>query len=653
MANRLIKSPSVRVTPGVPGRSATPAYCVDEPVYVDYGSAMQFQTALSLSQMIRGRKSTVIDPSITQMFTGFAIGSGVYVGYILRTCYPAKPAIAAIPPKFSYDAQPGWNSGGVSVGAFSGDGYFECVIGPSSIAVIVGISSQSDTLSPSDCSHAFYGHQGLLDIIENGAIVASVVTGLAGRPVLTIARAGSVVRYLVNGVVVHTSAKPSHGYARLDASLYMAGDYIDDPRFASYSAGAASGSVGVTAFIDPRPRATGRVGVSGFAQGRAGDRQYSAASTAVGINTLPVAGLGEHHASAVGEVGVQATATPPANSSHGVYRGAIGVASDRAYAFSSGVYRGGYVGDSLGGFPEVDFSFAAGYAPVPVGFAFGLSGGVAQSHGVGPAFQGAAGESGYAFVRSTYRGGYHGLSYAPWLDPASILLREPVLLDDTMHMAADVYATFLSVVQVGSSLALEMELSDGMEWFESILINSVMAENGDRFAEFSDQVAITTQTNIPSLEGIQYATNINTGAITRYSGFDFMAIASTPYGSIGVRHDGVYRIGQGGDDGEGIDLMVDFGASQYGTNQSKLLESVYFGLATDGEVMAVLKADDGQERAYKVVNREPMMRITPAKGVKGNKWRLCLKVYEATQAELDSVELLVGVSTRRITGGRR
>lgn len=652
MANRLLKSPSVRVTPGVPGRPATPAYCTDVPLYVDYGYHVVAETMLGMNRDIHGRKAQAIDPNITQMFTGPGSPAGIYVGYLLRTCHKAQPAVPAIPAKRVYDNQPGWNSGGLSARGFDGDGYFEFVIGPASIGVIIGISTSPDTLSPADCSHAFYAHLGALEVFESGAAVKTVSVPLTERPVLRIARSGTEVSYLVDGRVVHTSSKASHGHARLDASLYMAGDYVDNPQWASFNVGAASGEIGVHAFIDPRPRAAGSVSISGSAQGLAGSRRYSAAAGVVGIQAAAV-GWAEHQGIALGAVGVQGVATPPRNRSRGVRRGALGVSSDRAYAFSAGQYRGGYSGDSLGGFPDIEFTFAAGFAPAYLGFSMGKTGGVATVEGMMPAAKGVAGESGYSFSRGAYGGSYLGLSFEPWLDNASVLMREPVLLEDAMHLQSDIYATFISAIEVSSGIVLEMEFAEGLEWHESILADSAMSETGDRLADLFDQIAVTTQTNIPSLEGIQYATNVETGAITRYSGFDFMAIANTPYGSIGIRNDGIYRLGQGSDDGEGIDLLADFGASDYGTSLSKRVESVYFGLATDGHVIAVLKADDGAEHAYQVVNREPVMRAVTAKGVQGKTWRLCLKVFEATQAELDSVDVSLGVSTRRLPGGRR
>lgn len=76
---------------------------------------------------------------------------------------------------------------------------------------------------------------------------------------------------------------------------------------------------------------------------------------------------------------------------------------------------------------------------------------------------------------------------------------------------------------------------------------------------------------------------------------------------------------------------------------------MYFGLCTDGQVLAVLRADDGAEHTYKVVSREPTLRATTAKGVTGRSWRLKLKIYAASQAELATVETSVAASSRRLS----
>ncbi|MWK56894.1 hypothetical protein GO594_12980 [Pseudomonas otitidis] len=672
MANRLSKVPAVRNIPGTPGVPAIPAYCVDVPVFSDFGAyANNLQLMASLTQMLTqqklgntyygevgidasgrplyGPKVVGVPPEIRDMFVGAGGAGGPLVWYYEKRCYPATPAVPAVPPKVVYDALPGWNSGGQSIGGLLGDGYAQFIIGPSSIGAVVGLNSRSDTVSPADCSHAFYGHQGALDIYEGGVVVQSVATPLSARPVLRVARSKGIVQYLVDGVVVRTSPTRSTGFARLDVSLYAAGDFVEDPLLANYNFGTASGRVGITASFDRRPRAEGRVGVSGYALGRVGDRRYSSASGRVGIQSSAV-GHTLNHSSAAVDIGIEGQATPAANGGVGTFRGGyLGIGGDRAYAQGVGVYRGGYQGEGRAGFPEISFSYGVGYGPKPLGTGRVISGGVGRGSGVAAAAQGVGGEHGYAQGVGVYRGGYIGIGYAPWLDSSSAQFSEPVLVRDTFSLGADLQASFISTVTVGDDVLLEVEITEGLEWFETIFAGSLMAEQGDVDLAFADQVLVSTQSNIPQLEGIQYASNILTGAITRYSNFDFLAIGRTPYGSFGVREDGIYRIAPGDDDGDTVDMQVDFGATDYGTNQLKRVDAVYFGLCTDGQVLAVLRADDGAEHTYKVVSREPTLRATTAKGVTGRSWRLKLKIYAASQAELATVETSVAASSRRLS----
>lgn len=670
MANRLQKVPAVQFIPGVPGAPAVPAHCYDEPVYSDFGQyAESLQWMSALTEMmtkqklgrvyygvvaidangneIYGPKTVSIPPDLTAMFTGAGASAGAVIAGYRRVCYPAIPAVAAIPPRVVYDSLPGWNSGGVSIGGFTGDGYVEFQIGGGSIGAVVGLNSRSDTVSPADCSHAFYGHQGSLDIIEGGAVVFTVPGGLAGDPKLRLGRAGGVVTYMVNGAVVYTSPNPSTGYARLDASLYSAGDYVDNPLIATFGRGTAVGRVGVTAFFDPRARATGRAGVGGVALGRSGAVLYGAAIGDASTSGSAT-GFSTGYGVALVDIGVSGSALPAPNYSQASGPAAVGLSSDSGYSQAVAAYRGGYQGAAAGGFPEVSISYSVGYAPMPLGFGNCLSGGVATSAGIGPVGGGVSGENGYAQSLGAYSGGYQGFAYAPWLSDDSAIFAEPALVIDEFSISGDALATFVSSVDVGDGVLLDLEIVAGLEWFESILLSSTVAETSDIEAAFLDQIAVTTQSNIPQLEGIQYSTNVQTGAITRYSNFAFLAICQTPYGALGVKEDGIYRIGAGTDDGEPIDLMVDFGAKDFGTTQLKRIESIYFGLCTDGKPLAVLKADDGREVTYQVTARVPTMRVATGKGVVGRSWRLRLKIYEATQAELDSVELSVATSNRRI-----
>lgn len=671
MANRLRKSPAVQQIPGVPGTPAVPAYCVNEPVYSDFGSyARELQLSNSLASSmskaklgsayygqigvgangkpVYGVKTVGIPPDLSAMFSSPGSGGGVFVWYYLTKCYPARAAVASIPPRTIYNALPGWNSGGLSLGGFGADGYVQFIIGASSIGAVVGLNSRSDTVSPADCSHAFYGHQNILDIFEDGAIVATVPGGLGGRPVLQIARSGGVVQYLVDGVVVHTSAKPSVGYARLDASLYVAGDYVDDPTMSNYNFGTASGEVGIIAGIYDRPQASGTVGIDGYAQGRQGDKRFGAASTDIGLVTT-VVGHNTNYAAVQTDIGIGGSATPARNSAAGVLRALTGLAADAAYAQAEGVFRGGYLSDADGGFPTVSFAYATGYMAKPISYAYGPSGSVGSAAGAMAPAQGAAGEDGYSFGRGIHRGNYIGVAYAPWLDVTAAEFREPILVSDVFTLFADAYADFTSVIEVADGMVVELSLEAGFEWLDAVMVASAVYELSDKDASWTDTVYVTDQGNADKLAGIQYATNTLSNAITGYRNFDFAQLIHTPSGSFGVRSDGLYRIGGDDDAGDLIDAYVDLGGKNFDILKPKHMVAMFFGMATDGQVLAVLRDDSGTDRTYKVAQRAQFMRSNPAQAVTSKVWRLRLEVYGATQAELDSVEFMVSPTSRRWT----
>ncbi|CAN7524029.1 hypothetical protein LJR071_003562 [Pseudomonas sp. LjRoot71] len=664
MANQLRKVPSVTFRPGTPAVPPTPAHCVQEPVYSDYGAyQLQLNYASWLAEKVNRAPlgsayfgklpgSNTYGWIVSTIDSGFMQAAGIggvvgplpiLIGYRL-VCYPGTKGTPGTPPKTSYSAETGWNSGAVSIGGFAADGYAEFVIGPGSIGVVVGLNTGPDTNSPSDCSHAFYGANGVLSIFERGSPVVTVPGGYASGPVLRIVRTAGSVSYFVNGERVHISALQSTGYARIDAALYVAGDFVDNPKVGAAQKGRASTSVGVTAFIDARLRASTRVGVAGSARGRAGSQYRSSANTRLGV-AATAQGFANHRQQAESAVGVSGTARPAENKVIAIAPRFNVLAADASYAFAESNYAGGYRAESQGGFPTVEFSGAFTLMPPMQAFSYMLTGGVISVEAQGPKPVCICADYPYAQVDSSHGGGWDARSFEPWYAPDAIDIAEGVAIGARMAMFAAVEAVFSSVIQVGDLATIDVELLDGFEWFESILAHSGFLENSDRYAEFASALAVSTQSDAPMREGIQYATNVETGAITRYSGLGLMATVISHGSTYGVSDGGVYRLG---DAGSPIDAFADFGASGYGTTQSKIVDALYFGLSTDGSVVAFLKADDGTEQAYQVVSREPMMRAITAKGRNARTWRLGLKVSEATRAELDAVEVSVGVSARRV-----
>lgn len=648
MANRIRKITAVRYTPAVPAVPGNPAYCIDTPHYVsadDYRK--QYNNALFLSEKM-GLPYGQIDPRVYKsVMGGPGVGGGTVLAYYTRKCFKASGGRPAIPASTTYATIAGWNSGAISNPRLIGHGYVTFRFAPYAIGAVAGLNPRADTASVVDSTHAFALLYGTVAIWESGVQITTL-PGVAADSVFQIRRSkAGVVTYAANDEVVYTSLVPSTAPARLDVSLYMSGDYVDDPGVFSILEGSALGYVGTTSVFNADTRVVGRVGTTGFAWGYKGNNRYGAARGVVGTLGL-VDGRVDYNGEAAVSVGTNGSARAAEDVSRSETLAFVGTSTDRAnYSSSAGVYRGIFESYCIGGVPEVSVAYSDGISPSPVGFSLAPSGEVFTGVGVMRGHVGvSADRTPYSFSAGVMSGAYRGYSHDVSEAPDTAEMLETLLLTSTMTPFSDIVATFVSSVDVGDDLILTIEIESGLEWFDMLLTNSTVSGISDIDAAWADAIGVSSQTANGRV-GVQYATNMNTNAITRYDGFDFLRILDTPSGAFGLRADGVYRIGGADDNGQPRDGFVDLGANTFGSGLQKHLDTVFFGLTTDGTPLAVIAGDDGVKRAYTIIKRAEFMRADVGKARLAKRWSLRLEVYEATQAELDAVEMVVHKTTRR------
>lgn len=665
MANRLRKVPVGRTIPAVPGSPGTPAFCTDVPVYSDFGAysrTLRLQEKLTESLFrssigsayygqigtgvdggpVYGIKTVGIPPDLSAMFSG-TTSSGVYVWYYLRTCYPEIKPVRAQPARVEYESVPGWNGGGRSFGNFAENGYAQFYIGKANIASFVGISTAADTLPPGDCSHAFYGYQGNLQIFEDGVSKFTVVGGLADDPLLRITRTAGVVRYFVGDELVYTSLKPSVGYAYLDAALYAIGDFVDSPLIGAVNAIKATASVGVTAYIDNRMRAEAEIGVTATARVRSGSTYYLTAEGAVGLDATALVAA-EVPMAATAVVGITATASFAQNTARLVAPVLQAIGAESSYSQAALVSGSSYTVDAYGGFPTVEFAYGAVEAPPVFTIGYMTSGGIGTAELQVPKGMVIGAETSYAQAALVYSGAPTIFAYEPWLSPDAIEIDEVILVGSEFELYADVPLSFFSVVEVSDGLFVELEISEGLEWFDSLMVTDSMAELSDQSAEWSDSVYVTDQSSDYRNAVTQLAVNVASAAPVEYTNFNFLKIIHTASGSYGLREDGIYRIGGVSDNGALRTAYVDLGNPDLGSVSQKHVDSIFFGLSTDGEVLAMLRDDSDIERMYRVIERRGYLRADAARGVISKYWRLRLEIIDATQADLSSIEFVVSTT---------
>lgn len=600
MANQLKKLASVQYTPGTPYVPGTPAYCTS---VVTSSRIVRFNTG--------GSGEPIYDPASGLVYYPSA-PSYQQVVETERVCYPAVPAQQATPAATTYTAINGWNGGGRSIDPLVGDGAFRFQVSGVPSAVVVGLAAADTSTLPSEPSHAFYVHDTTVDIMESGVVVATSPNPHAYATPLAISRSAGIVTYL-HGGWTYTSAAASVGDQYLDAAIYASGDYVDNPELLPPLAinGSAAGSLPLL-FAVLSDDATPEYAIAG------------------GI--LPF--LFGSSAGLTGEVGSAAGSLPLLAPR----------LSDYPYSAAEGSLPP-LVGMGDGGFPQVSLITAVGALPPLALWSYGYTGEVGSAIGALPPL------AGQATDRADYGAAAGSL---PLLLGMGLTLADTgdnradnsyLVAGDFLVARRDASAYARSALTVQDSYTLSM-LVDG-QVFDSLALSDSTSAYRLLTALAQSGLLLGTDSSTGSVAA-QYAVNVLTNALTTYDGFDFLQFARTDVAVYAVRGDGLYRLRPGDDNGSPARVYVDFGESEFGTVKAKTIEGVYLGLSTDGDVLVTLRAD-GTDRVYRAIQRGPLMRVDAARGVSARRWNLTLEVVDATELELDAVEQLVAVSTRRWT----
>lgn len=611
MANRLKKLADARYTAGSPYEPATPGYCrlvaVNNPGFISFGG---------------GSDGGLLENRIPAGFSGVSY-SNIVPGYnppstgYRQVCTAGTPARVAVAPSISYAAVTGWNAGARSAQQLDRDGYFEFQIGDVPFGVVVGLASEDLSTLPNEPTHAVYAHGTTLDILESGALVHTAPVAHDYDNVYRIERIGLTVTYYGPGWS-YVSATPAAGARFLDAALYTAGDFVDNPVLVS---------------LNPTGDATGSLAAM---QGRGYEGDYAEA-----YGTLAALS-----GSAV---------TLPTAVAAGALKSFAGVAYEGTY-----VYGGGRLtpmdGQGNGGYPQANLIFSVGsFAPL-VGVAEGLTGEVGTVNAVLGALGGWASEGSYAEAAGSLLP-LNGYADSGWPIPGETYSTD-VMLVGGFFLAQDVASGSISdSLEVGEFFEDVIVIEDGIfdalmltdsvtatQAIEAVIAMSLLLGNDLSNLIATDETSAAGR--LIGSESAQYAVNVLTNALTNYSGFDFAAFANVRQTMYGAKADGVYRVRPGDDNGASLNAYVDFGSSAFRATTSKTIEAVYLGVDTDGQLFVRLETGDNS-RLYRAVPRGDVIRAKAAGGVGGRLWNVALEIVDVTEFDMDLVEIQVGVSSRR------
>lgn len=231
-------------------------------------------------------------------------------------------------------------------------------------------------------------------------------------------------------------------------------------------------------------------------------------------------------------------------------------------------------------------------------------------------------------------------------DFLEVLITEGLIPQSGVDFSPIVFATISESLTVGA--VIDLFIGIDAKLFEVLalptnasatMVIETVLRSGLSLSDFSSRARN---------EALQYATNIATGAVTRYSGFGFSSFCRVGTDLWATRTDGLYKIGGETDNGELLSYLIDFAADDQGTARTKRLENIFIGISTDGLVYARLKDDFGREQSYRLIQRDSSeARIETAKGASSRFWQLRLEGEGASYAEIDNIEWVAATGARR------
>lgn len=664
MKNRLQKAPKITVIQGRDGVDGRAAGCRTVKELIGYTSGSGRPTASNGVDFIwfPGNPLTNDPPRWIQVpaplspSTGGSAAMPIYKETL--ECWPALTPIPAIPSKVIKSASNGWLDGARSDKDIKPEQFFEVDIRRNPIAIMVGLSDEGLKYSYNAMKHA---------IVIRSEGIYEVVNGVDGvlQPKsiskLKISRQGSTVYYYADDIVVAETHMDESRELYAYVLLYASTDYVFNPRIGAVAGGTSellietfinSAPMGISALeiqTDAVAMFDGNIyvkGLSAFAirsdgKAHAAVRTEGTASVSIGSYASTYSGLSlDSRANSQGIVEGSMTCALGA-------LGIRGAAAEKVIARAFGVFPSIRLNGSLAR-AEAQAIGAEGLFPAPTIYSWVLNGGFMSGEAVLHA-KGKASELPYFggtinYVINPVIGG--------WFDDMAkgvISTNELVLAKDYLDLDSSYLFSFLDGISAGFNPGVfDVYMLVGMSLNESIFTSDELSFDALLELIINEQIQISPNTSIARQEALQYAVNSITGALSRYSNFGFKQFATSSCTTYAITDTGIYELLGNRDGSDTISASIDFGASDYGTAQSKRVSSVYAGIATDGGVYIKVAGDRGEEIVYKAINYGTESRSKTAKGIVAKHWRIRLELTDASYADLDNIEVEVGVSQRRL-----
>lgn len=648
MANRLQKQPVLSYVRRVEAVTAKKAWCET----ISYVASYRYPPTVAGSSEA---DLNWLDNNTQYSGIGRQYGASpmipVYGTY--TKCYPAVAAVAGRAPRIDKSANNGWNGGARSIASLPVGSYLEIDLPVSPTGVLVGLSQGQLNLQYSSAKHALVSRPNGFTVIQNGQDVTQE-TALTGR--VKIMRTGGEVHMFVGDSLIHSAPDTTADDMYVIVMLYSLSDYVENPAIGTYGEYSVTSDFHSQTYIDYRNGDT-----SIFRIETTATAVLDGVALAHGVSSFSVqteaAYVAKHEAGSISDLITSSNLT-----GYG-YFGVNGVIADGInYANGSAATAGLIAFDDAlkarGRFPkpvlearanppEAETVQAVGIYPSPDLSGHVLSGALLSANG-SMLLKGKASDAPYFGGKGDAAIAYRVDAWFYFLADDHIDGSELLLSQDILSLESN--ALFILHEGIGVTDTLDFYLVINLDAYEAIAVGSRLSLSSIIQLAISERMAISGSSAVARREALQYAVNATTGALSTYQNFGFKQFATAGGHTYAITDNGLFKLTGDTDNGDLLNASIDFGASDFGTSQLKRVSSVYAGVATDGEAYIRVTADEGQEIVYRAVAEHNESRVKTAKGLAARHWRVRLELADASYADLDNLEIEIGVSQRRLRG---
>jgi hypothetical protein len=148
-----------------------------------------------------------------------------------------------------------------------------------------------------------------------------------------------------------------------------------------------------------------------------------------------------------------------------------------------------------------------------------------------------------------------------------------------------------------------------------------------------------------------FSINSNTGAHSRYDGYNFNSFAKFDGKFWGCGRDGLYVLDGSDDEGEKISAYLSTGLIDLGNGFQTRISNAYAVIRNDGPMEFRLVGDDGQMYSYRMTNENERLgasRVKVGKGVKSALWQFELANVDGSDFDVANLRIIPMVLSRRI-----